>query len=77
MTFCLGILGIGRSLEARSDVLVFTSPRLSREIDIAGYPIVSLVFSSDLPTADVVVRLCDVHPRCSLPLSCLQHGITR
>jgi putative CocE/NonD family hydrolase len=49
-----------RELEARGDVLTFTTPPLPEPLEIAGTPIVQLEHSRDNPHADVFVRLCDV-----------------
>jgi putative CocE/NonD family hydrolase len=51
-----------RALEARPDVLVFTSAALPDDVEIAGQPSVRLWFGSSLEHTDVFVRLCDVHP---------------
>jgi putative CocE/NonD family hydrolase len=51
-----------RSLEQRSDVLVFTSLPLLADIDVIGTPRVRLTVSSDNRFHDLFVRLCDVHP---------------
>ncbi len=51
-----------RALEARADVLVFTGPALTRDLDAVG-PVEALVFlRSSLPDTDVFVRVCDVDP---------------
>jgi len=42
--------------------LVFDTPPLDKPIEILGAPIVTLDLASDRPVANVVVRLCDVHP---------------
>jgi putative CocE/NonD family hydrolase len=52
-----------RTLEARDDVLTFTSQSVNRDTDIIGCPVVELELSVDNPHADVFVRLCDVDPR--------------
>jgi len=52
-----------RDLEARPDVLTFTTPPLTSALEIAGVPVVELVHSRDNPFADVFVRLCDVGPK--------------
>jgi predicted acyl esterase len=46
--------------DARS--LVFETPPLDTPIEILGAPIVTLDVASDRPIANLVVRLCDVHP---------------
>ncbi|MGZ4604034.1 MAG: CocE/NonD family hydrolase [Kineosporiaceae bacterium] len=50
-------------LEARPDVLTFTSRPLAAAVEIMGTPVVDLVHSRDNPFADVSVRLCDVDPK--------------
>jgi uncharacterized protein len=52
-----------RELEARPDVLTFTTPPLAEPMEIIGTPVVELVHSRDNRYADVFVRLCDVDPR--------------
>jgi hypothetical protein len=42
--------------------LVFDTPPLDKSIEILGAPIVTLDLACDRPVANVVVRLCDVHP---------------
>ncbi|HVN11554.1 MAG TPA: CocE/NonD family hydrolase [Kineosporiaceae bacterium] len=51
------------ALEARPDVLTFTSAPLTAALEIAGTPVVELEHSRDNPFADVSVRLCDVDTR--------------
>jgi len=46
--------------DARS--LTFETPPLDEPIEILGAPIVTLEIASDRPIANLVVRLCDVHP---------------
>ena len=46
--------------DARS--LTFETPPLDAPIEILGAPIVTLDVASDRPIANLVVRLCDVHP---------------
>jgi predicted acyl esterase len=46
--------------DARS--LVFETTPLDEPIEILGAPIVTLDIASDRPIANLVVRLCDVHP---------------
>lgn len=47
-------------LEARPDVVTFTSAPLPVAVDVAGTPRVELALSVDNPHADVFVRLCEV-----------------
>lgn len=42
--------------------LVFETPPLDNPIEILGAPIVTLDLASDRTIADLIVRLCDVHP---------------
>ena len=49
-----------REDDARS--LIFETPPLERSIAILGAPIVTLDVASDRPIANLIVRLCDVHP---------------
>ncbi|MFO0591714.1 MAG: CocE/NonD family hydrolase [Polyangiaceae bacterium] len=51
-----------RKLEARSDVLVYTTPELAEDVEIIGPVSAELFVKSSLPQADFFVRLCDVHP---------------
>ncbi|WP_344051535.1 CocE/NonD family hydrolase [Streptomyces thermoalcalitolerans] len=51
------------SLEAREDVLTFTSPPLSEPVDILGPVSARLSISTDTGHADVFSRLCDVDPQ--------------
>src|SRR5581483_6022772 len=46
--------------DARS--LIFDTPPLDAPIEMLGAPIVTLDLASDRPIANLVVRLCDVHP---------------
>jgi putative CocE/NonD family hydrolase len=60
-----GTMGVrdNRRLEARADVVTFTSDRLATAIDVVGAPVVRLAVTVDNPYADVFVRLCDVDER--------------
>jgi putative CocE/NonD family hydrolase len=51
-----------RKLEARPDVLIFTSAPLEREIEIIGPVAAELFVKSSVEHTDFFVRLCDVHP---------------
>lgn len=51
-----------RALEARSDVLTFTSPPLTADLDVIGPVRLVLYVKSDHHFFDVVGRLCDVYP---------------
>jgi putative CocE/NonD family hydrolase len=42
--------------------LIFETPPLDAPIEILGAPIVTLDIRSDRPIANLIVRLCDVHP---------------
>jgi uncharacterized protein len=50
-----------RRLEARPDVLVFTSPPLERSLDVIGPVSAELFVRSSSEHTDFFVRLCDVH----------------
>ena len=52
-----------RRLEARPDVLIYTSDRLGEDIEVIGEVRADIFFRSSLPHADVFVRLCDVDAR--------------
>lgn len=51
-----------RPIEARDDVLVYSSAPLEQPLAFAGNPVMELFVSADTPDADWVVRLIDVHP---------------
>lgn len=51
------------SVEARDDVLVFTSEPLHTPLEIAGAPTATVHLRSSVAHTDVVVRLCDVDAR--------------
>ena len=51
-----------RSVEARTDVLVYTGPVLDEPVEITGHPSAVLFVSSSAPDTDLVARLVDVHP---------------
>jgi uncharacterized protein len=42
--------------------LLFDSPPLDEAFDILGAPVVEIDVASDRPQANLIVRLCDVHP---------------
>ena len=48
------------ALEARADVLTYTTPPLDSDAEMIGEPTAEIWFSSSLPCADVFVRVCDV-----------------
>ncbi|HEY4018007.1 MAG TPA: CocE/NonD family hydrolase, partial [Pseudonocardiaceae bacterium] len=50
-------------LEARPDVLSFTSPVLAADLEFEGFPVVDVSVSVDNPYADLFVRICDVDPK--------------
>ncbi|MET8976327.1 CocE/NonD family hydrolase [Streptomyces sp. NPDC004539] len=50
------------ALEARPDVLTYTTPALDEDVEIIGEVDAEIFFRSSLPHADVFVRLCDVDP---------------
>ncbi|ABW12638.1 X-Pro dipeptidyl-peptidase domain protein [Parafrankia sp. EAN1pec] len=49
------------ALEARADVLTFTTLPLDREVEVIGEVDAEIWFRSSLPYADVFVRVCDVN----------------
>jgi putative CocE/NonD family hydrolase len=51
-----------RRLEARRDVLVYSSPALESDVELIGPVGAELFVRSSTPYVDVVVRVCDVHP---------------
>jgi len=51
------------ALEARPDVLSYTSAALTRDVEVIGEVSAEIWFRSSLRYADVFVRLCDVDPR--------------
>jgi uncharacterized protein len=50
------------ALEARSDVLTYTTAALDRDVDVIGDVSAEIFVRSSRPYADVFVRLCDVDP---------------
>ncbi len=42
--------------------LVFETPPLPETVEILGAPVVTLEIASDKPVANLIARLCDVHP---------------
>ncbi|CAG6395900.1 PepX_C domain-containing protein [Actinacidiphila cocklensis] len=48
--------------ERRTDVTAFRSTPLEDAVVIAGEPVARIRFRSSAPSADVFVRICDVHP---------------
>lgn len=50
-------------LEARADVITYTSAPLAQQRDIIGPVTADLFVSSSAPSADFFVRLCDVDPQ--------------
>jgi len=51
-----------RPVEARKDVLVFSTSPLSKPIEVTGRVTMNLWVSSDCPDTDFVGKLCDVYP---------------
>ncbi|MBL7941863.1 MAG: CocE/NonD family hydrolase [Flavobacteriales bacterium] len=49
-------------VEARNDILVFSTEELTTPIDLQGKAKVHLYVSCSMPDTDVAVRLCDVYP---------------
>nr|WP_232794334.1 MULTISPECIES: CocE/NonD family hydrolase [Pseudofrankia] len=52
-----------RALEARPDVLTYTTAPLDEDVEVIGEVSAEIWFRSSLAYADVFVRLCDVDPR--------------
>ncbi len=50
------------SVEARDDVLVYTSARLEDALEVSGEMLADLYVSIDQPDTDLAVRVTDVHP---------------
>jgi putative CocE/NonD family hydrolase len=48
------------NLEARPDVLTFTTPQLAADLEFEGCPVIDVSLSVDNPHADVFIRICDV-----------------
>jgi uncharacterized protein len=51
-----------RDLEARPDVVTFTTPALSADLEFEGFPVADVAISVDNPHADLFIRICDVDP---------------
>ncbi len=51
-----------RTVEARKDVLLFTSKILTQPLEVTGRVRAKLWVASDCPDTDFTVKLCDVHP---------------
>jgi putative CocE/NonD family hydrolase len=51
-----------RGIEARADVLVYTSETLEDNLDVTGFVRAKLYVSSDAKDTDFSVKLVDVHP---------------
>lgn len=51
-----------RVLEARPDVLTYTSPPLAAETEVMGVPVVNLHVGSNREHTDFFARLCEVNP---------------
>jgi predicted acyl esterase len=51
-----------RPVEARPDVLLFTTGPLPEPVEISGRISATLFISSDCPDTDFTVKLCDVYP---------------
>ncbi len=50
------------ALEAREDVLTYTTTVLEQDVEVVGEVSAEIWFRSSLPHADIFVRLCDVAP---------------
>lgn len=51
-----------RPVESRDDVLVYTSDPLDHDLTVIGTVTAQIGFTSTAPRADVMVKVCDVHP---------------
>ena len=51
-----------RGIEARADVLVYTSEPLEEAVDVTGFVRSKLYVSSDARDTDFTIKLVDVHP---------------
>jgi putative CocE/NonD family hydrolase len=51
-----------REVEARDDVLTYTSDVLAEDLEVTGMVTVTLFAASSAPDTDFVARLCDVYP---------------
>lgn len=75
--FCVGIrLDMEQAADQRLDdagSLTFDSAPLNKALPIAGQPIVRLKITSDKAHANLIVRICDVHPNGSVTK--ISHGI--
>jgi putative CocE/NonD family hydrolase len=47
-------------LEARPDVLTFTTPALTADLEFEGFAVLDVSVSVDNPYADLFIRICDV-----------------
>jgi putative CocE/NonD family hydrolase len=47
-------------LEARPDVLTFTTAELTADLEFEGFPVADVSLSVDNPYADLFIRICDV-----------------
>jgi putative CocE/NonD family hydrolase len=47
-------------LEARPDVLTFTTPEMTADLEFEGFPVLDVSLSVDNPYADIFIRICDV-----------------
>ncbi len=75
----LDLLGVGyfdrSAIEARDDVIVFTTAVLDAALEIAGPVSVELFVSSSAPDTDFVATLVDVQPD-NMPIN-VTHGVAR
>ncbi len=51
-----------RKVESRADVLLFTSDKLTKPLEVTGRIRAKLYVSSDCPDTDFTVKLTDVYP---------------
>lgn len=51
-----------RTIENRKDVTVFTSASFDEDVEVTGKIMANLFITSDVPNADIALRLTDVYP---------------
>ena len=57
-----GARAVGAEIEARKDVLVYTTPPLTEDLAVFGFITAELFVASDAPDTDFTVKLVDVEP---------------
>ena len=51
-----------KAIEGRDDVTLFTTPVLDEDLEITGRIVAKLYVSTNVPSTEVAIRLCDVYP---------------